>query len=617
MLHPTCRGRGSCLFWLARPGTPGRCDMEKMLMRVCQHLSPVALALVAALLLSACGSDKEDLDAISWDYIESTEKVTVNGKEFDAYVASTDLHRRRAIHGLATRENQIIVLLYPQVERPVDLEIRTMPDPIDLVFVDADSRVLRTEAVPAFSQANFPRKFGGLHARVVLMLPKGAAAELNLTEGESLQSSPDLVARSEDAEGNFARVFFMRNIRPDDKPVPSPYARVLVAEDAEEASRLLKDRDDLKEGEGVLVPLGGRHHEFWMKEIQGEVSAAYLERGQQRGSPLVVSAMFEGLTDEGDRDLDRPVYYSPGKAEYLVMIRGGNFFTRNRIERRSIVSTSAATMDRIRVKYDDLEIKVGDRTLNAWLAREADAREFALRQARSLRDDKAIVLAWDDPSFIEFDAPEGAHLWYVGVQNGRYSIVHRSVGTGGPVDFAPTSRFVIAVPPGFGAEGDLKFPYALRDLKPSLPAVVFYQARQADAVTDRWPGPEQNFKARARVELAITPSEQRLGLMFRESLKPDHGMIFIYERDQPNLSFWMKNCLMNLSIAYVNDRGVIVNIHNSMVAPDPATPDRDLERYESDLPARFAIEMEEGWFERHGIEIGDRVFIPPALTARD
>jgi uncharacterized membrane protein (UPF0127 family) len=591
--------------------------MEKMLMRVCRTFSPVALALLAGLLVTACGSDKEAMDAIAWDYIESTEKLTVNGKEYDAYVASTELHRTRAIHGLATRENQIIVLLYPHMDEPLELRIRTLPDPIDLVFVNADSRVVHVESVPAFSQSNFTRRFGGHHARVVLMLPQGAAAELNLSKDASLQSSPDLVERSGDAEGNFARVFFLRHFRPEDKPEPSPYARVLLAEDAEDAARLLKDRDDLKDGEGVLVPLGGKHHEFWMKEIRGAVSAAYIERGTGRGARLAISAIFEDLTDEGQRDLDRPVYYSPDKAEYLVLIRGGNFFSHNRIERRSIVTTSAASREAIEVKYTDLELKFGDETLDAWLAREPEAREFALMQARSLSDDKAIVLAWDDPSFIEFDAPEGAHLWFVGMQDGRYSIVHRVVGDGGPVDFTPTSRFVIAVPPGFEADGELDFPYVLRDLKPSLPAVVFYQARQADAVTDRWPGPDNNFKARARVELAITPSEQRIGLMFRESLKPEHGMLFIYDRDMPNLSYWMKNCLMNLSIAYVNDRGVIVNIHNSMVAPDPATPDSKLERYRAEMPARFAIEMEEGWFEKHGIEIGDRVFIPPGLRARD
>jgi len=91
-------------------------------------------------------------------------------------------------------------------------------------------------------------------------------------------------------------------------------------------------------------------------------------------------------------------------------------------------------------------------------------------------------------------------------------------------------------------------------------------------------------------------------------------MLFIYKEEQPELTYWMKNCRMNLSIAFRDEKGVIVKIHQVMKAPEAGTPDYQLERYESGLPAKYAIEFEEKWFENNGVEVGDRMFIPPALA---
>jgi uncharacterized membrane protein (UPF0127 family) len=90
-------------------------------------------------------------------------------------------------------------------------------------------------------------------------------------------------------------------------------------------------------------------------------------------------------------------------------------------------------------------------------------------------------------------------------------------------------------------------------------------------------------------------------------------MLFIYKSEQDNLSYWMKNCKMDLAIAFVDRKGVIVKIHQRMKALDPGTPDRDLPTYESGAPAKFAIEMDAEWFAKHNIKEGDRVFIPPKL----
>ena len=96
-------------------------------------------------------------------------------------------------------------------------------------------------------------------------------------------------------------------------------------------------------------------------------------------------------------------------------------------------------------------------------------------------------------------------------------------------------------------------------------------------------------------EVAMTPDQRAVGLMNRFSLKPDHGMLFVFERTEP-LSFWMKNTFVALSIAFVADDGRIVNIEDMK----PQTE----ERHSSKGPARYALEMRKGWFAERGIEAG-------------
>ena len=106
-------------------------------------------------------------------------------------------------------------------------------------------------------------------------------------------------------------------------------------------------------------------------------------------------------------------------------------------------------------------------------------------------------------------------------------------------------------------------------------------------------------------EVAATPEQRATGLMHRFSLKPDHGMVFVFERAEP-VGFWMKNTFIPLSIAYVGADGRVLNIDD--MAPHDETP------HQSRGPALYAIEMRKGWFAQRGIGPGDLVkgLPPPA-----
>ncbi len=99
-------------------------------------------------------------------------------------------------------------------------------------------------------------------------------------------------------------------------------------------------------------------------------------------------------------------------------------------------------------------------------------------------------------------------------------------------------------------------------------------------------------------EVATTPEQRATGLMHRFSLRPDHGMLFVFERAEPQ-AFWMKNTFIPLSIAFIGPDGRIVNVDD--MAP------QDERLHWSKAPALYALEMRKGWFAERGIKAGDAV----------
>ena len=100
------------------------------------------------------------------------------------------------------------------------------------------------------------------------------------------------------------------------------------------------------------------------------------------------------------------------------------------------------------------------------------------------------------------------------------------------------------------------------------------------------------------VEIARTDQERAQGLMYRKKLPDGAGMIFIFERDE-QLSFWMKNTLIPLSIAFIASDGRITEIKDMQPL--------DLTSVTSSRSVRYALETPQGWFNRAGVKPGDTV----------
>jgi len=101
------------------------------------------------------------------------------------------------------------------------------------------------------------------------------------------------------------------------------------------------------------------------------------------------------------------------------------------------------------------------------------------------------------------------------------------------------------------------------------------------------------------VELATIPGARHCGLSNRKELPKDHGMLFVYPTARA-LTFWMKDTHIPLSIAFLDASGEIISIQDMI-------PNQTDERYASSRPAKYALEVNRGWFQAHGIEIGDTV----------
>lgn len=101
-----------------------------------------------------------------------------------------------------------------------------------------------------------------------------------------------------------------------------------------------------------------------------------------------------------------------------------------------------------------------------------------------------------------------------------------------------------------------------------------------------------------RAEVAMAPGERAKGLMNRPALGTNQGMVFLF--DEPAVQcMWMRNTLIPLSVAFIADDGRILNIEDMAARSD--------DNHCATKPARYALEMNKGWFAKHGIVPGAQI----------
>lgn len=99
-------------------------------------------------------------------------------------------------------------------------------------------------------------------------------------------------------------------------------------------------------------------------------------------------------------------------------------------------------------------------------------------------------------------------------------------------------------------------------------------------------------------QVALTPEQRQIGLMFRQNMPANEGMIFVFEEPHTQC-FWMKNTPLPLTAAFVADNGLIVNLAD--MKP------QSTKSHCSAKPVRFVLEMNQGWFSKKGIKAGSKL----------
>lgn len=106
---------------------------------------------------------------------------------------------------------------------------------------------------------------------------------------------------------------------------------------------------------------------------------------------------------------------------------------------------------------------------------------------------------------------------------------------------------------------------------------------------------------RFQIEVADTPDERSRGLMFRERMPENQGMLFVFDKSQP-VGFWMQNTILPLDLLFVSETGEVRAIlQGKPYSTDTISPG---------VPVRFVLELNSGTAAREGIEVGDRLSHP-------
>ncbi len=109
-------------------------------------------------------------------------------------------------------------------------------------------------------------------------------------------------------------------------------------------------------------------------------------------------------------------------------------------------------------------------------------------------------------------------------------------------------------------------------------------------------------------ELAVTDEQRQQGLMYRQGMKEDQGMLFVFETEDI-YSFWMKNMLFSLDMLWLDSNRRVVHIEENV----PPCASEPCPSYEPARPARYVLELVSGSVKKHGLKLGDRLdfLLPP------
>jgi len=136
--------------------------------------------------------------------------------------------------------------------------------------------------------------------------------------------------------------------------------------------------------------------------------------------------------------------------------------------------------------------------------------------------------------------------------------------------------------------------------------VVLGVLSQGKLNTTEYDGEITLDETKFNLEIADTEEERRTGLSNREKLDKDVGILFVFETENIQPGFWMKDMKIPIDIVWINDEK-IVGIEKDLQPVKEDVPDNELTLYKPDQPIDYVLEINGGLTEEHEIEVGDSV----------
>jgi len=224
------------------------------------------------------------------------------------------------------------------------------------------------------------------------------------------------------------------------------------------------------------------------------------------------------------------------------------------------------------------------------------SRRSPVARRGTLPKDQAILCSWDRDRYMYFFSDEAMGVFDVAFLDaaGKVLDVRRLRSHRGDFREDP------GVSPKVEARRALFLPEGAAD---NLTLVAGDTVKLSSDLLSAKPEPMTVIKVsgqEVRVELSTTGWLRNRGLMHRPKLSKDEGMLFIYPKMEPDLSFYMRNTLMALDIAYFDDRGKLVSVHPTRPSEDPARSGAGIQA-KSGGPSQYVLEVPYGWFRERGL----------------
>jgi len=633
--------------------------------------------MVAALLATGCGGSKSEIKASPQATVFAPADGTVSGKSIKVSMASTTIDRvrtQRLVDFSDTKAPQAAVLVYGGFQGTEGV-LTLQPDfnfPADLVFINKDKKAVKLYAsddrhyTPFGAKSRVTQSEDGANsytsgepASVVLALPRGKAAEFGISVGSTVEISPDPYAAIAKADPNGIELFFRaRKLKdPEIDEIADPIrftSRVAIT--AEDRARGILD------GENAVV-LFYQHedtdwHEggFWLKGKTGEFSIAFMRLQQGTGGGPIpftgtVQDVVEGMTDSGTEDLSRPTWWpsasraqamdevSPtgrgnqvqGPINAVLVVRGRDGIKKLGIEEDMWILGAPLTLQTPSQSGGSEGNRVEKNSLNGLIV-TAGGESYTLKLMQTQSDMDAAasgvllyrmghlsVFAWDSAAKAavrNYRAADAKIALLKHTADNRYS-VDKIVTVPGHLQSAfaiadAPSRFGVLLTEGVSlkAGDDVVLPWQAHNVRPVLGRGAFWKGKSTIKQSTHAP----KDSTAITLEVVQTEADISKGLMFRRSLPENQGMLFIFSKPDMR-EFWMKNCEMDIDVAFVAE-DFTISVIREMKKPAPGTRESELELYSSRRKVLYAVEMEGGWFKKNGISEGDRLWLPPSLRQR-